>query len=115
VTQHISQLPDFAMTTPPPMAAPRQAVALEQLQPPAYTLFGAVTFTSTETNGIIGERPPVMTLSDILLQQSASVMDETQRWFWTARWQAGEQEASEDIARSNLTRFDNDNDFLASI
>jgi antitoxin PrlF len=36
-----------------------------------------------------------------------------QRWFWTPEWQAGEREASEQIAAGETTYFDNDEDFLA--
>ncbi|KAA2264717.1 hypothetical protein F0L68_06395 [Solihabitans fulvus] len=30
---------------------------------------------------------------------------EDQRWFWTPEWQAGEREASEELARGEVTFF----------
>jgi antitoxin PrlF len=37
-----------------------------------------------------------------------------QAWFFTAEWQAGEQEAREQLARGEGEYYDNDEDFLAS-
>jgi hypothetical protein len=37
-----------------------------------------------------------------------------QAWFWDAEWQAGEAEASADIAAGRVERFDSAEDFLAS-
>ena len=34
------------------------------------------------------------------------ILDRSQAYFWTERWQAGEQEAQADIAAGRLTRFD---------
>lgn len=41
--------------------------------------------------------------------------DASQAWFWTPEWQAGEAEASADIAAGRVTRFISDEDFLASL
>jgi antitoxin PrlF len=38
-----------------------------------------------------------------------------QAWFWTPEWQAGEREASEQIARGDYQTFDNMDDFFASL
>jgi bifunctional DNA-binding transcriptional regulator/antitoxin component of YhaV-PrlF toxin-antitoxin module len=38
-----------------------------------------------------------------------------QAWFWTPEWQAGEREASEQIARGDYQTFDNLDDFFASL
>ncbi|MHB2024975.1 MAG: AbrB/MazE/SpoVT family DNA-binding domain-containing protein, partial [Mycobacteriales bacterium] len=38
-----------------------------------------------------------------------------QSWFWTDGWQAGEREASEQIAGGEGTVFDNDSAFLESL
>lgn len=38
-----------------------------------------------------------------------------QEWFWTERWQRMEREADEDIAAGRVARFDNTEDFLASL
>ena len=40
--------------------------------------------------------------------------DQAQAWFFTPAWQEGEAAASADIAAGRVTRFTNDNDFLAS-
>lgn len=40
--------------------------------------------------------------------------DPEQAWFWTAEWQSGEREASEDIAAGRVESFDSAQDFLAS-
>lgn len=37
-----------------------------------------------------------------------------QRWFWTEEWQAGEREASEQIARGRGVVYQSDEEFLAS-
>jgi AbrB family looped-hinge helix DNA binding protein len=34
------------------------------------------------------------------------ILDRSQAYFWTERWQTGEQEAQADIAAGRLTRFD---------
>lgn len=38
-----------------------------------------------------------------------------QRWFWTEEWQAGEREASEQIARGDLATHDDVDDFFADL
>jgi antitoxin PrlF len=38
-----------------------------------------------------------------------------QAWFWTESWQAGEQEASEDIAAGRVEQFDSGEAFLKSL
>ena len=38
-----------------------------------------------------------------------------QRWFWTEEWQAGEREASEQIATGNLAVYDDMATLLADI
>ncbi len=42
-------------------------------------------------------------------------IDATQTWFWTPEWQAGEQEASQDIKAKRTTRHHSGKDFLASL
>jgi hypothetical protein len=41
--------------------------------------------------------------------------DESQAYFWTPEWQAGEQEAEEDIAAGRVYEFDNVDDLIASL
>jgi hypothetical protein len=38
-----------------------------------------------------------------------------QAWFWTKAWQAGEREASDQIAAGEGTVFDNGDSFLDSL
>jgi antitoxin PrlF len=50
----------------------------------------------------------------ILLEPKA-VVDASQAWFWAEAWQAGEREASADIANGRTRPFSSDEDFLASL
>jgi hypothetical protein len=43
------------------------------------------------------------------------VVDATQAWFWTAAWQAGEAEASADIAAGRLETFGSGEELLAAL
>ena len=43
------------------------------------------------------------------------VVDASQAWFWTERWQAMEREADEDYAAGRFKSFDNVDDFLAEL
>jgi AbrB family looped-hinge helix DNA binding protein len=45
----------------------------------------------------------------------ATVVPRGQAWFWTEEWQAGEAEADADIEAGRVTRYDTDEDFLASL
>lgn len=38
-----------------------------------------------------------------------------QRWFWDEEWQAGEREASAQLAAGEGERFDSDEEFLAAL
>ena len=38
-----------------------------------------------------------------------------QAWFWTTQWQAMESEADEAIKAGKMTRYDSDEEFLASL
>lgn len=50
-----------------------------------------------------------------ILLRPKKVIDATQAWFWTAEWQAGEREASADIADGRVALHDSDDAFLASL
>jgi hypothetical protein len=41
-------------------------------------------------------------------------IDPDQAWFWTPEWQAGEEEASEDIAAGRVKRYYSSEEFLAA-
>lgn len=45
--------------------------------------------------------------------ESASI-EPDQAWYWSSSWQAGEREASEDIAAGRVESFDTAEEFLAS-
>lgn len=51
---------------------------------------------------------------DGVLLRPKKLIDADQHWFWVGEWQAGEREASEDIAGGRVTRFMDDESFLAS-
>lgn len=41
--------------------------------------------------------------------------DPSQAWFWTPEWQAGEQEATADIAAGRTTFYDSEDEFFAAL
>jgi len=44
-----------------------------------------------------------------------AVIDASQAWFWTERWQQMEREADEDIAAGRLETFDDVESFIAAL
>lgn len=42
-------------------------------------------------------------------------IDPEQAWFWTREWQQREHEADEDLAAGRVTRYENDEQFLAAL
>jgi len=73
-----------------------------------------------------GARLPIMDDIDLNITGSASgpasermpaatpPEADDQEWFWTEEWQAGEQEASADIAAERVEIYDSASDFVAS-
>jgi AbrB family looped-hinge helix DNA binding protein len=53
--------------------------------------------------------------TDGILMRPLKAIDASQTWFWTPEWQAGEREASEDIAQKRITRHKSGKDFLFSL
>ena len=51
---------------------------------------------------------------EVILRPLATV-DRSQAWFWTPEWQAGEREATEQIRRGDVKRYETDADFLDSL
>jgi AbrB family looped-hinge helix DNA binding protein len=51
---------------------------------------------------------------EVILRPLATI-DRSQAWFWTPEWQAGEREATEQIQRGEVTRYETDADFLDSL
>lgn len=50
-----------------------------------------------------------------ILLRTPRPIDPSQAWFWTPEWQAGEQEADEEIRAGRTTYFKNDEAFLAAL
>jgi AbrB family looped-hinge helix DNA binding protein len=51
---------------------------------------------------------------EVILRPLATVA-RSQAWFWTPEWQAGEREATEQIRRGEVKRYETDADFLDSL
>jgi len=51
---------------------------------------------------------------EVILRPLATVA-RSQAWFWTPEWQAGEREATEQIQRGEIKRYETDADFLDSL
>ena len=50
-----------------------------------------------------------------ILLRPKKLIDADQAWFWTPDWQAGEREASTDIAEERTERHDSSQAFLSSL
>ncbi len=50
-----------------------------------------------------------------ILLRPKKMVDAAQAWFWTEEWQAGEREASADIAAGRVTCYDSDDDLVAAL
>ena len=50
-----------------------------------------------------------------ILLRPKKVIDAAQAWFWTPEWQAGEREASADLAAGRVLVHNSDEAFLASL
>jgi AbrB family looped-hinge helix DNA binding protein len=50
-----------------------------------------------------------------VLLRPRKMVDATQAWFWTPDWQAGEREASAQIAAGKVEHFPNDERFLRAL
>jgi AbrB family looped-hinge helix DNA binding protein len=50
-----------------------------------------------------------------IVLEPKTVVDASQAWFWQPDWQAGERQASDDIASGRTSRFTSDEDFLSSL
>lgn len=61
-----------------------------------------------------GDPVEVEMVPEGILLKPQKVVDATQAWFWTPAWQAGEREASLDIAEGRVEILKSDEDFLDS-
>ena len=50
-----------------------------------------------------------------IVMRPKKLIDADQAWFWTADWQKGEREASEDIARGRVRRSTGADEFVESL
>ncbi len=62
-----------------------------------------------------GDPVEVEMVPEGILLKPQKVVEATQAWFWTPAWQAGEREASLDIADGRLENYKTDGDFLDSL
>ncbi len=62
-----------------------------------------------------GDYVEVSMQGDAIVLRPKKVIEASQAWFWDARWQSGEREASSDIVEGRTTAFDSDEDFLESL
>ena len=62
-----------------------------------------------------GDYLAVSVRGDTIVLEPKTVVDASQAWFWQKAWQAGEREASEDIAEGRTTRYESDLEFLDSL
>jgi antitoxin PrlF len=56
-----------------------------------------------------------VTEEGVIILRPQKMVDASQAWFWTPKWQAGEAQADADIAAGRVTRFGTDEEFLASL
>jgi AbrB family looped-hinge helix DNA binding protein len=62
-----------------------------------------------------GDYLAVSVRDGVIVLEPKTVIDASQAWFWRSEWQAGEREATEDIASGRTRRFESDEDFLGSL
>lgn len=62
-----------------------------------------------------GDYLEVSTRGGEIVMRPKKLVDAEQAWFWTDAWQAGEREASEDIAAGRTTRSASAKEFVKDI
>lgn len=62
-----------------------------------------------------GDPVEVELVPEGILIRPRKVIDATQAWFWAPAWQAGEREASEQLAQGEGRVFLSDKEFLAAL
>lgn len=50
-----------------------------------------------------------------ILLRPGKMIDSSQAWFWTAKWQKGEREASSELEKGLGERFESAQEFLAAL
>ena len=54
---------------------------------------------------VVGDFVRLQETKDGVLMKPAKLVDPSQAYFWTREWQAGEQEAEEDIRKGRIKKF----------
>ncbi len=62
-----------------------------------------------------GDPVEVVVVEEGILLRPQKVIDATQAWFWRPAWQAGEREASEELAAGKGESYESSDEFLASL
>lgn len=62
-----------------------------------------------------GDPIEVRYFEGVIMLVPKKMVNADQAWFWTTDWLQGEREASTDIARGKMRRFESDEDFLSSL
>jgi AbrB family looped-hinge helix DNA binding protein len=62
-----------------------------------------------------GDPVEVEMVEDGILLRPRKVIDSTQAWFWSPKWQAGEAEAATEFERGEGEVFESGEAFLASL
>lgn len=52
---------------------------------------------------------------DAIVMRPHALVPKSQAWFWSPAWQAGEREASQDVAAGRTTTFDSEETFVESL
>jgi AbrB family looped-hinge helix DNA binding protein len=62
-----------------------------------------------------GDPIEIVIVEEGILLKPQKVIDATQAWFWTPKWQAGEAEASAELERGEGEVFESGDEFLAAL
>lgn len=62
-----------------------------------------------------GDYVEIAVEGDEIVMRPRSMVPKSQAWFWSEAWQAGEREASADIASGRTTSYESDEAFLESL
>lgn len=68
-----------------------------------------------ETHLDEGDPIEVEVVAEGILLKPRKIIDSTQAWFWTPSWQAGEREASEELAAGLGATYEDADEFLESL
>jgi bifunctional DNA-binding transcriptional regulator/antitoxin component of YhaV-PrlF toxin-antitoxin module len=66
-------------------------------------------------HAVVGDDVEFHVVEGTVVLRAVRTIAADQAWFWTPEWQAGEREASEQIARGEGEKFDSTADFLKAL